>query len=231
MKKLLFSLSLFSIIALSCTKVTPNQWMVVTSDCWQTSKVVKAGEVPPRLLTYCDQKIVLPAYLMDGQVKVQCRFKGDVKGTLNLDYQYEIIDPQAFIQAAKFITSAATDDNGLVDLNTLEKAENLAIDKIVKDVTREYIPTVNPIDIEESKIESDILEQVNKTLSERGVKMIAPSCQIDFQSQTEVALDAVSAYNLYKNAGLERLGEGIITNQALKPEINIQMQTTPVPQE
>ncbi len=222
MKKLFFAL--FGILALlqSCTpSVMPNQYVVVTANCWNTMSVIKAGSVPPRLMTPCDRKIILPAYNMDGEVVVSARFMGDVKGEIKIDYQYEIKDPIMFVGAAKFITSSQTDAEGNVDMNTLEKAENSVIDKIAKDIVREYIPTINPIDIDEGRIESDLTPKINKVLQERGILMSGISIDVDFKQQTEQALDAISAYNLYKNANLQDVGKEVIKAQAGKTEVTI----------
>lgn len=222
MKYLSFS---FLLLFVSCIpSVTPNEFVVVTSDCWNHMEVIKAGKTPPRLITACDRKIVLPAYLMDGTAEVPARFLGDVKGIIKFDYQYEIIDAIKFVSSAKFVTSSQTDEKGVVDMNVLERAENSVIDKIIKDVTRDYIPTVNPVDIEESKIEVDILTPVNKRLEERGIVLSTMSVDVDFKQQTEQALDVISAYNLYKNAGIPEIGAKVIENQAGKPDLQVTVQ-------
>lgn len=221
---LLMTLVLFTFSA-CIPKVSPNEHVVVTSNCWNTMTVIKAGEVPPRMITNCDRKCILPAYPMDGQVNIPSRFIGDVKGTVNLDYQYEIIDPKLFIQNAKFVVTSKTDDgsgSNKVSNDNIEYAENSVIDKKTRDIVREYIPTVNPVDIDEGDIENHILPLINEVMAERGIKLSSTSVDVDFKQQTEQALDVISAYNLYKNAGLENLGEQVIANQALKPEIRMQ---------
>ena len=219
--KLFVMLFMIAMIFTGCIpKVTPNEFVVVTADCWNHMEVISAGQVPPRMLTQCDRKIVIPAYLMDGETLIPARFQGDVKGILDLDYQYTIIDPIEFVTHAKFITSSGTDEEGHVDHNTLERAENTVIDKTAKDVAREYIPTVNPVNIDEGKIESDIVPLINKRLLERGIVMSGASINIEFGEQTEQALDAISALNLYKNAGSEEIGKEVIKAQAGRPMIN-----------
>lgn len=227
MKNLIF-LSIIVFLSSCIARVTPNEFVVVTADCWNNMEVIEAGQTPPRLMTPCDRKIILPAYLMDGSVEVPARFQGDVKGLIKLDYQYEIKNPIQFVQSAKFVTSSQTDEYGMIDHNTLERAENVAIDKIVKDIVRDYIPNVNPVDIEESRIEDDLVPVINKTLESRGVFMSTVSVDIDFKEQTEQALDVISAYNLYKNAGIEGIGESVIANQAGKPEIKVEVKTQPI---
>lgn len=217
----IFPLLLILLLTACMPSVTPNEYVVVTADCWNHMRVVKAGEIPPRLLTTCDRKIILPAFLMDGQAIVPARFIGDVKGVVTIDYQYEIKDPIKFVSCAKFITSSKTDETGSINDKSLEKAENMVIDKITKDIVREYCQTVNPVDIDESKMEDELIVLINKKLEDRGIVMTTPSIDNDFKPQTEEALDVISAFNLYKNAGLNNLGTTVIENQAGKTVINL----------
>ena len=224
MKKTFFLLVIVLLISSCNPAVNPNEHVVVTIDCWNSMYVKKAGQAMPRLLTSCDRMIILPASLLNGDVTVAAKFgKGRVKGTVMLAYQYVIENPTLFVSVAKFITAAKTTEDNKVDPVILESAENTIIDKLLADIVRAYTPTQEPKDIEENKIESDLFSLISLKFSERGIKIINPSINVDFSAQTEEALDVISAYNLYKNEGLEELGKDVIKAKASKTNIELKM--------
>lgn len=202
-------------------KVTPNEWVLVTSNCWNSMSVVEAGDVAPRLMTSCDRKIVLPKAGIDGEVVVSVRFKGDVKADVKISYMFQITDPRLYVKHAKSILSSPTDAEYRPNTDVMEKAENAVIDIMIKNVVREYANQVLATDKDESDIETDVVPLINKRLADRGVEIFDPSVDLLFGQQTEAAFDVISANNLYKSAGIESLGSQVISNQALKPDINV----------
>ena len=57
MKKLLL-LVIVALLSSCLPTVTPNEYVVVTADCWNHFNVLKAGQIAPRMMTSCDRKIL-----------------------------------------------------------------------------------------------------------------------------------------------------------------------------
>lgn len=220
----LFILGLIAIISLqSCASVSPNMHLVYTNDCWNHINVVKAGNIKPKLYTACDKMIALPAYQMPGNVVVKTRFKNDVKGVISIDYLYEITDAIVFVKSAKFLLqSNIQEDDYNKDNAALELAENTITDKVIKDIVRTITENMDATNFNESEFEANLEKAVNAAAKERGTLLSAFSTKIDFGGQTEEAIDAASAYGLYKANGMEKVGEEIMKANAGKPQIIIQ---------
>jgi len=227
MKNLSFLLLAFTMMLFSSCfgckgSVNPNEHVIVTVDCWNTMYAKKAGDALPRLLTTCDRVVVLPASLLNGEVNINAKFgKNRVSGSVNLSYQYLISDPIKFLGVAKFITSSKTIEDNKVDPNVLEFAENTVIDKILKDIVRDYTPSMEASDVEESQVENDIVKIFSERCKERGIVIQSPSVDVNFSPQTQEALDVISAYKLYQSVGLEELGKEVIKGKASKTTINL----------
>lgn len=224
MKNLFFSLmALFTILlAQSCATVSPNMHLVYTNDCWNHVNVVKAGSIKPTLTKTCDKMIALPAYQMPGGVSVKTRFKNDVKGTITIDYLYEINNPLLFVEEAKFLLqSNIQEDDYNKENQALELAENTITDKIVKDIVRGMTENMDAANFNETQFESELDDAVNKISKGRGTTMSAFSLKVDFGEQTEEAIDAVSAYGLYKANGMEEVGKEIMKANAGKSQLII----------
>lgn len=219
MKKLLFLTILVGLM--SCkTMVNPNEWVVSTGTCWNTMTVSKAGDYVPRLYTTCDRMIILPATFMSMEFITESKFKGRVAGSISVAGQWRIVNPIAFIQNAKSITSAATDDSHKIDVNVLEEIENGVVDKMLMDLLREYTPNEEP-GIDELTVEQQLSKLAQSKLLERGVEFANMSANITFTEQTEEALDAISALKFYRANSEEEFGRQIILNKALAPKISV----------
>lgn len=211
--------------AQSCATVSPNMHIVYTNDCWNHVKVVKAGDVKPTLPTACDKMIALPAYQMPGNVVVKTRFKNDVKGQISIDYLYEITDPLVFVTGAKFLLqSNAQEDDYNKENTALELAENTITDKIIKDIVRGITENMDAANFNESEFEANLEKEVNRLARDRGTVLSAFSIKVDFGKQTEEAIDAASAFGLYKANDMEEVGKEIMKANAGKPEIIIQQE-------
>lgn len=225
-KLLILSISFVLILITSCTRVSPNMHLVYTNDCWNHINVVKAGSVKPKLPYACDKMIALPAYQMPGNVVVKTRFKNDVKGIISIDYLYEIVDPISFVKNAKFLLQAdLQEDNYNKDNESIELAENTITDKIIKDIVRGLTENMDATNFNETEFETKLEKVVNDVAKSRGTILSAFSTKIDFGTQTEEAIDAISAYSLYKANGMEEVGGKIMVANSGKPQITIQEKT------
>lgn len=78
----------------------------------------------------------------------------------------------------------------------------------------------------ESEFEANLEKEVNRLARDRGTVLSAFSIKVDFGKQTEEAIDAASAYGLYKANDMEDVGKEIMKANAGKPEIIIQQEPT-----
>ena len=211
------------LVVSSCTRVSPNMHLVYTNDCWNHVKVVKSGDIKPKLPYACDKMIALPAYQMPGSVEVKTRFNNDVKGIIYIDYLYEITDPINFVGNAKFLLqSDLQEDDYNKDNQAIELAENTITDKIIKDIVRSITEKTDATNFNETEFESNLETSVNKVAANRGTSLSAFSIRIAFGKQTEGAIDAISANGLYKANNMEEVGKAIMIANAGKPQIVIQ---------
>lgn len=214
MHKFLFlSIVLFFV---SCrTRTNPNEWLLTTSNCWNTINVAKAGDMVPRLFTSCDRVIVLPATELAGEFKTQTKFKDKIAGIIQLTYQWRISDPSLFVKNAKSVISSPTDaaDDYKIDPNRLEVIENNVVDKYLIDILREL--TVNyPPDIAELELEKIFYNVIKQDLADRGVEFSNVSLNITLSEQLEEALDVLGALEFYKSKDQLELGKQIIVAKA-----------------
>lgn len=204
----------------------PNEWIITTATCWNTISVLKAGSPIPRLVTRCDRMIVLPSSELGMELKCETKFAGRAAGIVSVSGNWRISDPEIFIRSAKSLTSAATGEEHKVNPDALEEVENRVVDKMWKDVIRELTPKMQVINLSEKEIEDSLLVLANTKLTGRGVAFSGMSVNVDFSPQTEEALDAASAMQVYKDLGQEELGEEIIKAKAGATTVTIINNTT-----
>lgn len=186
----------------------------------------------PQLNTGCNKIIALPAYQMPANVVVKTRFKNDVKGQITIDYLYEITDPLIFVTGAKFLLQSNIQaDDYNKENQALELAENTITDKLIKDIVRQITENMDAANFNESEFEANLEKKANELSKSRGTNLSAFSIKVDFGKQTEEAIDAASAYGLYKANGMEKVGEEIMKANAGKTEIVIPSNTAEAPKE
>jgi hypothetical protein len=217
-------LTLFALLFTSCRpSVNPNEWVVSTATCWNTMTVSKAGDFIPRLITACDRMVVLPATELAADFTAETKFDGRVGGTVNVTYQWRIVDPITFIQSAKSITSSPTTEGNKIDPNALEAIENAVVDKMLVDLIREYTPT-KEAGIDELEVEKDLNKLSETEFRNRGVEIYNMSINITFTQQTEEALDVISALRFYERNNELELGREVIKAKAGATKVTVDTQ-------
>lgn len=202
---------------MSCKpKVNPNEWVVVTTTCWNQMKVVKAGQMVPRMMTTCDRMVTLPATELAAEFVTETKFQGRLAGEVELTYQWKIVDPVEFIGSAKSITSSGTKDasESKIDPDKLEAIENAVVDKLLINLVREYTPTVDPGNINELTIEKEIEALSKNSFKGRGIEFSNLSVNVTLSPQAEEALDIISALDFYRKNNEEELGREVIKAKA-----------------
>src|SRR6478735_3280805 len=148
-------LMLFTMIG--CNYAKSNQQVLVSSDCGMSWNKINAGEAVPKSgINACYMKVVIPNYPMQGESKFISNLKGTVRASVHIDYDYSIIDPLSFIKQAKYLGKANSnaDSNDALDNNAFEGAENMVIDKRIKDEAKEIFLNEDIVELNQAEIET-----------------------------------------------------------------------------
>ncbi len=231
-----FSICLLLAIAVifleSCNYAKSNQQVVVSSDCGMTWEQIKAGEaVPKGGLNACYMKVVIPNYPMQGESKFISNLKDRVRANVHIDYDYSITSPLAFIKQAKYLGKANTDaDNEAAIGDAFEGAENMVIDKRIKDVAKGVFINADIVELDQSDMETHLLNESNKVLEPLGVHLNFITLTFDLDEQTRQAIDVTTAMKIYESKGLQDIGKQVITQRAGATKINITDRKIEAPQ-
>ena len=235
MKQILFVLGVASMLLTlqSCDKSQANVRTLISNDCGVTWEIIPAGQTIPKRFTACELKTTIPGAPMTGESHFKTNFANKVKTNIDMDYEYEIIDPVKFITEAPYLAKSNSDgDEVSMDNSRFESAENSIIDKRIKDIARDLLLNIDIVEFDQSEFEDTLQTQVNKALSERGVHINFLSFVPTPSEQTEQAIDVATAMKIYESKGLEELGKQVIANKAgaAKIEMNVKSEN-PTPTE
>lgn len=221
-----------SIIMNSCNYAKSNQQVVVSKDCGMTWEEIKAGDaIPKGGINPCYMKVVIPNYPMQGESKFVTNLKDRVRANVHIDYDYSITSPLSFIKQAKYLGKANTDaDNEESIGNAFEGAENMVIDKRIKDVAKSVFINADIVELDQSDIENHLLIESNKILETLGVHLNFITLTFDLDEQTRQAIDVATAMKIYESKGLQEIGKQVMTQRAGATKIIIDQRKTEVSQ-
>jgi hypothetical protein len=223
---ILSSLMLLIIITVlqSCNYAKSNQQVVVSDDCGKTWKKINAGEsVPKGGLNACYMKVVIPNYPMQGESRFVSNLKDRVRASIHIDYDYSITEPLEFIKQAKFLGKAnvdADDENAIG--SSFEGAENMVIDKRIKDVAKSVFIDADIVELDQSEMEAHLLTESNKVLEPLGVHLNFITLTFDLDEQTRQAIDVSTAMKIYESRGLQEIGKQVMSQRAGATKIVIE---------
>lgn len=211
----------------SCNYSKSNQQVVVSEDCGMTWKKINAGEaVPKGGLNMCYMKVVVPNFPMQGEATFISNLKDKVRANVHIDYDYSIIDALAFIKQAKFLGKANVDaDNEEAIGKSFEMAENMVIDKRIKDVAKRIFVDEDIVELDQSEIENHLLVESNKVLEQLGVHLNFITLSFDLDEQTRQAIDVSTAMKIYESKGLTDLGKQVMSQRAGATKITVENKT------
>ena len=235
MKQILFVLGVASMLLTlqSCDKSQANVRTLISNDCGVTWEIIPAGQTIPKRFTACELKTTIPGAPMTGESHFKTNFANKVKTNIDMDYEYEIIDPVKFITEAPYLAKSNSDaDEVSMDNSRFESAENSIIDKRIKDIARDLLLNIDIVEFDQSEFEDTLQTQVNKALSNRGVHINFLSFVPTPSEQTEQAIDVATAMKIYESKGLVEIGKQVIANKAgaAKIEMNVKSEN-PTPTE
>lgn len=201
----------------SCNYAKSNQQVVVSSDCGMTWEKINAGDaVPKGVANPCYMKVVIPNFPMQGDSRFITNLKDRVRAFVHIDYDYSITDPLEFIKQAKFLgkANANADSDGALDPSAFEGAENMVIDKRIRDVSKALFLNEDIVELDQSEIENKLLEVSNKVLEPLGVSLNFITLTFDLDEQTRQAIDVSTAMKIYESKNLSDLGKAVIIQKA-----------------
>jgi hypothetical protein len=199
-----------------CSYAKSNQQVVVSSDCGVTWERIGAGEAVPRPgVNPCYMKVVIPNFPMQGESRFITNLKDKVRTVTHIDYDYTIVDPLAFIKQAKFLgkANADADDEDAVGTD-FEGAENMVIDKRIKDVAKGLFVEQDIVELDQSELEDKLLTESNTILKPLGIQLNFITLTFDLDEQTRQAIDIATAMKIYRSRNLEDIGREVMKERA-----------------
>lgn len=214
-----------------CNYAKSNQQVVISDDCGMSWKKINAGDaVPKGVGNPCYMKVVMPNYPMQGDSRFISNFKDRVRAAVHIDYDYSITEPLAFIKQAKYLgkANANADDDGALSPSAFEGAENMVIDKRIRDVSKGVLLTEDIVELEQAELENRLFAESNKILEPLGVHLNFITLTFDLDEQTRQAIDVSTAMKIYDSKGLTDVGKQVISARAGATKISIETKAEPV---
>lgn len=234
--KEMWVMSLFLIVVFlqSCNYAKSNQQVVISDDCGMSWKKINAGDaVPTGGVNACYMKVVIPNYPMQGDSRFITNLKDRVRASVHIDYDYSITEPLAFIKQAKYLgkANATADSNEALDNSAFEGAENMVIDKRIRDVSKSMFLKEDIVDMDQAELENNLLDASNKSLEPFGVHLNFITLTFDLDEQTRQAIDVSTAMKVYESKGIKEVGERVIIQRAGANKITVENKTETVQSE
>lgn len=212
---LIISLAIILLGLQSCERSQANVRTLISNDCGVTWQLIPAGQTIPKRITACELKTTIPGAPMTGESHFKTNFANKVKTNIDMDYEYEIIDPVKFITEAPYLAKSNSDADDVSSNNSrFESAENSIIDKRIKDIARDLLLDIDIVEFDQSEFEDILQSKVNKALEERGVRINYLSFVPTPSEQTEQAIDVATAMKIYESKNLQEVGKQVIANKA-----------------
>jgi hypothetical protein len=231
-KKLWFPCVLILFSAYGCNYAKSNQQVVVSDDCGMTWKKINAGDaVPKGTMNPCYMKVVMPNYPMQGDSKFISNFKDRVRASVHIDYDYSILDSLSFIKQAKYLgkANADVDSDGALNPASFEGAENMVIDKRIRDVSKGILLLEDIVELDQADMEQKLFTESNKVLEPLGVHLNFITLTFDLDEQTRQAIDISTAMKIYESKNLSDVGKQVMAARAGAPKITIENKPTQQP--
>ncbi|MBX0289344.1 hypothetical protein K3G63_02780 [Hymenobacter sp. HSC-4F20] len=227
-----FSLLLLASLLAGCNYAKSNQQVLVSDDCGMAwSKIPAGAAVPKGTMNPCYMKVVIPNFPMQGDSKFITNLKDRVRASVHIDYDYSITDPLAFIRQAKYLgkANAHADSNEALSPTAFEGAENMVIDKRIRDVSKALFLTEDIVELDQAEIENSLLVQSNKVLEPLGVHLNFITLTFDLDEQTRQAIDISTAMKIYESRNLTDVGKQVMVERAGATKIVVENQVPVLP--
>ncbi len=207
-----------------CARTPSNVHVISTTNCGASWEKLDVGAtVPKHTGNPCGYNTALPNWPMAGETQFKTQFKKNVLSTARLSYSYSISNPLAFVDEARYLgkmggsLEIAADSVGA----RFEMAENVIIDKLLREVATELTRDLDVVDANPALIEEQILEKSRAALEKKGVVLADLALVIENDEQTRLAIDAATAVRVYEAAGIADVGKQVIAARAGATQIVI----------
>ena len=221
----LFAIAATALIMAGCQKAPSNVHVIATTDCgvkWE--KVSTGSSVSKHTGNVCGYNLAIPNWPMAGDADFKTQFKGKVLTRARLSYTYVITDPLKFISNAAYLgkmgggnLEISADDIG----KRYEMAENIIIDKTLREITTELTGPLEIVDANPAEIEDAIFKKVSEVLAAKGIAISDLALVLEPDTQTRLAIDVATAMRVYENAGIGEVGKLVAVANAGASKVNV----------
>lgn len=235
MKKLFtWGFALLAMFALAgCQRAPSNVYVLSTNDCGAKWTRINVSEtVPKHTANPCGYNVAIPNWPMAGEAGFKTQFSGNVLSNAKLSYTYSITDPIAFIGEARYLGKMGANDLEISADSVggrYEMAENILIDKLLREVTTSTTRGLTVVDANPAEIEDQIFAKVNAELEKKGIVLADLALVMENDEQTRLAIDAATAARVYEAAGISAIGLEIIKARAGATQISVRTESSQDP--
>lgn len=229
MKKLVYIILATVAILAGCARTPANVHVLSTTNCGAAwTKLEVSSTIPKHTGNPCGYVTALPNWPMAGDATFKTQFNKGVLSSARLSYSYTITNPLAFINEARYLGKMG----GSLEISAdsvgarYEMAENVIIDKLLREVTTELTRDLDVVDANPAAIEDAIFEKSRAALEKRGVTLADLALVIENDEQTRLAIDSATAVRVYQAAGIADVGKAVIAARAGATQIVISPQAT-----
>lgn len=212
------------LVLAGCQRTPSNVHVLSTTDCGATwTKLNVGSSVPKHTGNPCGYTLAVPNWPMAGDAQFKTQFAKKVLSNARMSYTYTIIDPIAFIEEARYLGKMG----GSLELSSdqigtrYEMAENIIIDKLLREVTTTLTRSLDVVDANPAEIEDAILKNAKEVLEKKGIVLSDLALVIENDEQTRLAIDAATAIRVYDAAGIRSVGESVMAARAGATKIQI----------
>lgn len=212
MKRTLLLSIAFAMLLSACARAPSNIHALSTENCGASwTKLNTGSSVPKHTGNVCGYNLAIPNWPMAGEADFKTQFKGQVLTRARWSYTYSITDPIKFISNAAYLgkmggsLEISADDVG----KRYEMAENILIDKTLREVTITDTQTMEIVNANPADIEDKVFAKVKNILDAKGITISDMALVIEPDAQTRLAIDVATAVRVYENAGIAEVGKQV----------------------
>jgi len=213
-----------AVLVTGCARTPSNVHVISTTDCGAAwTKLDVGSSVPKHTGNPCGYTVALPNWPMAGDAKFKTQFAKKVLSKATLSYTYVITNPLAFINEARYLGKMG----GSLELSAestgerYEMAENIIIDKLLREVTTDLTRDLDVVDANPAEIEDAIFKKAKDALDKKGVTLSDLALVIENDEQTRLAIDAATAVRVYEAAGIGDVGKQVMAARAGATQITM----------
>jgi len=208
----------------ACTRAPSNIHALSTGDCGATWEKIQTGQsVPKHAGNPCGYNLAIPNWPMAGDAEFKTQFQGKVLTRARISYTYAITDPMKFIKNASYLGKMG----GSLEISAesvgknYEMAENIIIDKALREVTTTLTRNEEIVDANPAEIEDSIFKSITEVLNAKGVTISDIALILEPDDQTRLAIDVATAMRVYENAGIKDAGRLIAIARAGAAKVTV----------